>query len=168
MFREMRRKKQQLSEKETIQLLKNGTSGVLAVQGEDGYPYAVPLSHVYLDGKLYFHCAKSGQKLDAIRQHAKASFCVVAQDQVMPAAYTTYYKSVIAFGTVRILKEEAEIRRAINALALRFYPDGTEEELQREINQYSHALCVLEFTIDHITGKQARELTNQAEGSPSV
>ena len=72
MFRPMRRGKQLLPPEESIQILEQGTSGVLAVAGDAGYPYAVPLSYVYMDGKLYFHCAKSGHKLDAIRRNSKA------------------------------------------------------------------------------------------------
>ena len=68
---------------------------MLALSGDGGYPYAVPLSYLYHQGKLYFHCAKSGHKLDALRREPKASFCVVAQDQVAPLEYTTLYRSVI-------------------------------------------------------------------------
>lgn len=73
-FRKMRRNRQELSRDESIRILKEGTSGVLALHGDDGYPYAVPISYVYDDGKLYFHGAKSGHKLDALRSYPKASF----------------------------------------------------------------------------------------------
>ena len=66
MFRKMRRFKQQLSEEECLEILKTAKRGVLAVLGDEGYPYAVPLDFVYEDGKIYFHCAKEGHKLDAI------------------------------------------------------------------------------------------------------
>ena len=89
MFREMRRKKQQLSTKECVEILRKRTSGVLAVFGEDGYPYAVPISYVYEDGKIYFHSAKAGHKIDAIQQNSKVSFCIIDQDQVVPEKYTS-------------------------------------------------------------------------------
>ena len=98
MFREMRRKKQQMSGDACDELLFRGTSGVLALSGDDGYPYAVPISYVYDGEKIYFHCAKSGHKLDAIKRNPKASFCVIGQDQIVPEEYTTYFRSVIAFG----------------------------------------------------------------------
>ena len=88
MFRDMRRKKQLLSPEESLQILENGTSGVLAVAGDDGYPYTVPLSYVYHDSKIYFHAAKSGHKIDAVRNCSKASFCVIGQDQIVPDKYT--------------------------------------------------------------------------------
>ena len=84
MFREMRRKKQLLSEEACIAVLDRGTSGVLAVSGDDGYPYTVPLSYVYCDGKIYFHSAKSGHKIDAIKNSSKVSFCVIDQDKIVP------------------------------------------------------------------------------------
>ena len=108
MFREMRRKRQMLSEDDCKIILREGTSGVLALSGDDGYPYAVPLSYVYDGEKIFFHCAKSGHKLDAIRRNPKASFCVIGQDKVVPEEYTTDYRSVIAFGTVRILEDDRE------------------------------------------------------------
>ena len=70
MFREMRRFKQVLSQEECIEVLKNEPRGVLSLIGEDGYPYGIPMDHWYCeeDGKLYFHCAKEGHKLDAVKR----------------------------------------------------------------------------------------------------
>ena len=106
MFRDLRRSRQALSPEECGEILCHGTSGVLALAGDDGYPYAVPLSYVYAGGKLYFHCAKAGHKLDAIARNPKGSFCVIHQDQVVPETYTTHYRTVIAFG-----KEDAHAAR---------------------------------------------------------
>ena len=76
-FREMRRKRQQLAEEESIAILEKATAGTLALLGDNDYPYAVPISYVYHDGKLYFHSALAGHKVDAIRKCDKASFCVM-------------------------------------------------------------------------------------------
>ena len=119
MFREMRRKNQILSQAECLAVLDRGTSGVLAVQGDGGWPYAVPLSYVYEDGRLWFHCARTGHKLDAIRREPRVSFCVVDQDQVVPQEYTTYFRSVIVFGTIRVLTDDGEKRRASFSRAAR-------------------------------------------------
>lgn len=115
MFRPMRRHRQQLSQGDCAAILSRGTSGVLAVAGDGGYPYAVPLSYVYQEGTLFFHCAKAGHKLDALRRCSKASFCVIDQDQVVPPEYTTYFRSVIAFGRTRILEDEAEKQAAFGS-----------------------------------------------------
>ena len=103
-FREMRRKRQQLTKERCIEILKNATSGTLALLGDNGYPYAVPISFVYSNGKLFFHSALSGHKIDAIRNHDKASFCVTERDDVQPEKFTTFFRSVIAFGKIHIIE----------------------------------------------------------------
>ena len=113
MFREMRRKNQMLSQEESIAVLQKETSGTLAVLGDNGYPYAVPLSYVYYDNKIYFHGAKVGHKIDAIQKHNKVSFCVIDQDDVISEEFTTYFKSVIAFGTARIIEDDTDQRSAM-------------------------------------------------------
>lgn len=158
MFPAMRRKKQLLSQEETAAVLARGSSGVLALAGEDGYPYAVPLSYLYDGGKLYFHCARSGHKLDAIRRCEKASFCVIDQDRVVPEEYTSYFRSVIAFGRVRVLEDEGERRAAIEKLSLKYAPDSTAEDRERVIQKEWAPLCMLEMELDHVTGKEAIEL----------
>lgn len=108
MFREMRRKRQLLPTEESVAILERMTNGTLALHGDDGYPYAVPVSYVYADGKIYFHSAMQGHKVDAILRNDKVSFCVVEQDEVKPAEFTTYFRSVIVFGKARILTDENE------------------------------------------------------------
>ena len=158
MFREMRRKNQALSKEVCEEVLKRGTSGVLAVLGDEGYPYAVPLSYVYIDGRLFFHCAKTGHKIDAIMKEPKASFCVIDQDKIVPEKYTTYFRSVIIFGKVRIIENEAEKRAAIEKLAIKYAPDDSAAGRNTEIEQTFARLCMLELCIDHMSGKEAREL----------
>lgn len=158
MFREMRRKKQALTEEEIIKILKNGTAGVLAVDGDGGYTYAVPLSYVYHDGKIFFHCAKSGHKLDAIRRNPKASFCVIGQDQVMPQEYTTYFRSVIAFGKARILETDAEKWAALRLLAEKYYPEAGAQAHDDAIRHDYAPVCIVELIVEYMTGKEAIEL----------
>ena len=167
MFREMRRSKQQLSQEETEAVLTRGTSGVLSVLGDGGYPYGVPLSYVYHDGKLYFHLALSGHKLDAVRACPKASFCVVDRDQVVPPEYTTYFRSAIAFGTVRVVEDPEEKQNALLLLARRYAPEQSQTDHQREIDRFFSNLCIAELTIQHLTGKEAIELVRaKASAAP--
>lgn len=156
MFRKMRRSKQELPADEALRLLEAGSSGVLALLGDGGWPYAVPLSYAYAAGKLYFHCARAGHKLDAVRSEPRASFCVVAQDLVVPEKYTTHYRSVIAFGRVRILEDGDEKRCGIELLAERFAPDDSAGHRRRVVDSEWDNFCVLEFDIEHITGKEAK------------
>ena len=157
MFREMRRKGQQLSERECAEILEKSSSGVLAVSGDDGYPYAVPLSYVFSDGKIYFHCAKQGHKLDGIKKNSKVSFCVISQDNVIQSEFRTMYRSVIVFGRARILEHESEIFNSIMTLSKKYSPDIAEEEHLAEIERFKKALCMVEITPEHITGKKSKD-----------
>ena len=163
MFRPMRRSKQALSPEECQAVLERGTSGVLALSGDGGWPYAVPLSYVYADGKIYFHSAKSGHKVDAIQKCPRASFCVIDQDHIVSEEYTTYFRSVIAFGTVRILEEDGENRAAIEKLAVKYAPADSRENRDSAIDREWAPLCMLEMEVEHLSGKEAIELVRQRE-----
>ena len=163
-FRAMRRHRQQLSVEESISILQKATSGTLALLGDGGYPYAVPISFVYDDGKLYFHSAMSGHKVDAIRSCNKASFCVIDQDSVRPAEYTTYFRSVIAFGRIRIVEDEPEKLAIARILGNRYNPNQ-EEALQKELEHGLARMLAIRFDIEHLTGKEAIELTRQRADS---
>ena len=163
MIREMRRKRQLLPERETEEILMRGTSGVLALIGDEGYPYAVPLSYVYEKGKFFFHCARQGHKLDALRRCGRASFCVIDRDQIVPEEYTTYFRSVIVFGTVREVTEDEEKRAAMERLARKYAPEDTEEHRRKAIEDEWKPLCVLEMNVEHMTGKEAIELRRKSE-----
>lgn len=154
----MRRSRQGLDDEAIAEILNNGTSGTLALIDEEGLPYAVPLSYVYWEGKLYFHCAKEGHKIQAVRANPAASFCVIAQDDVIPEQYTTNYRSVIACGSIHILEDEAAIDAAIRALGRRYAPNQTAQELQQEIDKGQGRFLMLELTPERLTGKQGRGL----------
>ena len=156
-FRAMRRKRQQLSEEESIGILQRATAGTLALLGDGGYPYAVPISYVYADGKLYFHSALSGHKVDAIRNCDKASFCVIDKDDVHPEKYTTFFRSVIAFGRIHIIEGEQEKLETARLLGERYNPNQ-EEALQKELEHGFARMLMIRFDIEHLTGKQAIEL----------
>jgi len=165
MFRAMRRKKQELPEAETIAMLESCTSGVLAVQGDDDYPYAVPLSFAYDDGKLFFHCANAGHKVDAIERHEKASFCVIAADDVVQSTFTTHFRSAVAFGRVRILTEDGEKRHALDCLAKKYAPDYLEAA-DAEIDGAWKQVRAMELAIEHMTGKAAIEIVKERAQKP--
>lgn len=161
-MREMRRFKQALTPAQCEAVLERNTSGVLAVSGDGGYPYAVPLSYVWREGRVYFHWALSGHKLDAVRADSRASFCVVDQDRIVPEKYTTYYRSVIVFGRVRLIDDMEEKRRAIEALSEKYRP-GFPEETAAEIDGAWDRFCIAELSAEAMTGKQARELMGRQE-----
>ena len=156
-FRAMRRKRQQLPDAESIEILQKSTSGTLALLGDGGYPYAVPISYVYADGTLFFHSALSGHKVDAIRKCDKASFCVIDKDDIQPEKYTTLFRSVIAFGRVHIVEDETEKLQIARLLGNRYNPNQ-DEALQKEIESGLSRMLAIRFDIEHLTGKEAIEL----------
>ena len=154
----MRRNRQQLSREECERILGRCTSGVLALTGDGGYPYAVPLSYVYADGAIIFHSAVQGHKVDAIKRDSRCSFCVIEQDEIKPAEFTTYFRSVIAFGRIQILEDAAEKVQALRLLGRRYSPND-EHGLQYEIDKSLDHVLLLRLDIDHLSGKEAIELT---------
>ena len=159
-FRAMRRKRQQLSEEESVAILKKATAGTLALLGDNDYPYAVPLSYVYHEGRIYFHSALAGHKVDAIRKCDKASFCVIEQDDVQPEKYTTFFRSVIVFGRIHIIEDEHEKLETARMLGNRYNPNH-DEALQKEIEGGLSRMLMIRFDIEHLTGKEAIELMKQ-------
>ncbi|OUO64537.1 pyridoxamine 5'-phosphate oxidase family protein [Collinsella sp. An268] len=185
-FRPLRRRRQELSYAACAEILERNTSGVLALAGDGGYPYAVPLSYVYVPagpvasggdaplqhdlpcgtpaqqepplGRLLFHSAREGHKIDAILRDGRASFCVVDQDRVVPEEFTTYFRSVIAFGRVRVIERDAEKRAAAELLSQRFAPEVPLERHEAEIDRFWQTLTMLELAVEHLSGKEAIEL----------
>lgn len=159
-FRPMRRNRQQLSSEECERILGRCTSGVLALMGDGGYPYAVPLSYVYADGAIIFHSAVEGHKVDSIRRDNRCSFCVIEQDDIKPAEFTTHFRSVIAFGRIHILMDTDEKVQALRLLGRRYSPND-EPGLQHEIDESLDHVLLLRLDIDHLSGKQAIELVQK-------
>lgn len=153
----MRRIKQQLTQEECEKILERGRTGVLTVLGDDGYPYTVPINYYYTDGKVYLHCAKSGHKLDAIRSNPKVSFCVVERDDILQEKFTTLFKSAVAFGKAEILADKEEMRSSVTALAEKYCSDFLDE-VPAEVERGFDILCMIKINIEHLTGKQGKEL----------
>ncbi|HOW14048.1 pyridoxamine 5'-phosphate oxidase family protein [Methanosarcina sp.] len=155
MFREMRRDKQLLSIEDTVAVLSRCTNGVLACSGDEGYPYAVPLSYVYLNGRIYFHSAKAGHKIDAITRNPKVSFSVIDEDKIVSEKYTTHFRSVIAFGKARIVEGDERLE-SFAALVDKYSGNQPEEAKNKEISGCTQA-HIIAIDIEHITGKEAIE-----------
>lgn len=157
MFREMRRKRQLLTNDAHAAVMRRCTHGVLACLGDDDYPYAVPVSFVFLNNKIFFHSAKSGHKIDAISKHPKVSFTVIDEDKIVSREFTTYFRSVIAFGRARIVEDESEKLDAFTALVDKYSGDLPADVQRHEIASCTQALIVA-IDIEQMTGKEAIEL----------
>lgn len=151
MFKEMRKKDREVLGEDIEKILTNGEYGVLATVGENGYPYTVPLSYVYQDNSIYFHCAKEGHKLDNIEKNHKVSFCVVTDTEVLPGKFSTNYKSIIAFGEAKELT--GVLKRDILFKFIEKYSQSFIEEGKRYIERAQDSAKIIEIEIEHITGK---------------
>lgn len=157
MFRELQRKNKQISMEECIELLKKETRGVLSVLGDGDYPYGMPMNHWYNeeDGKIYFHCGKSGHRLDALRKCNKVSFCTYDSGYREEGDWALHVKSVIVFGTIEIIDDMDTIADIARKLSYKFTQD--EEYIRTEIEKYAKATLLLQLTPEHICGKQITE-----------
>ena len=152
MFREMRLKDQQLDAAEANEIMNRCTNGVLSVNGDTGYPYGVPVSYAYADGRIYFHCAREGYKVDLLKKDPHVSFTVVAQDDIIPEDFNTLYISAIAFGRARLVDDPEEMRK-IHGYIIDKYSKGHEESGGRYLDSSISEIYMVEITVDHITAK---------------
>lgn len=155
MFRDMRRFKQALTQEQCIEILKNEPRGVLALHGDEGYPYAIPMNHIYIDGKLYFHCAKAGHKIDAVNRDNKVSFCVMDKGYRRDGEWALNINSVVVFGRISTVSDPQFAVEVIRKLGLKYYPNP--EDVESEINTHMSRAQILQLTIDHMTGKLVNE-----------
>lgn len=157
MFREITRKNRAISTDESISILKTEPRGVLSVIGDEGYPYGMPMNHYYNeeDGAIYFHQGKQGHRLDAIRQNAKASYCVIDKGEEVPNSWVKIFKSVIVFGKIEVIDDLDTIIDISTKLSHKFTSD--DEFIKEEIEKYAKATLLLKLSIEHISGKRVKE-----------
>lgn len=153
----MRRWKQELEEQECIEVLKQEPRGVLSVAGDDGYPYGMPLDHWYCeaDGNLYFHGAKEGHKIDAIRANDKVSYCVYDEGYRKDGEWALNIRSVIVFGRLEEVTDPEKVVEICTNICKKFTDD--EEYLRQELEHAgSHVNCLV-LKPEHMTGKLVNE-----------
>ena len=157
MFREMTRKKQSLEWEQIVQILKNEKRGVLAICGENGYPYGLPINYWYNEenGYLYFHSGKAGHKVDALSQNNKVSFCVYDQGYRKDGEWALNISSVILFGKIYVVEDYDKSVEIFRKLSLKFTSDI--EYIDSEIRKLAKATLCYELRPEHITGKIVNE-----------
>ena len=157
MERKMRRFKQMLPAEEAKNILHQATNGILSLIDRDGEPYGVPLSFAY-DGTdtLYFHSARAGHKIECMSANNRASFCIIAKDEIVPKEFTSYFQSVIANGKLEIATDTAEILKGLRLLCDKYSPGL---DASAEINKCLEHVLVFKLQIETLTGKEAIDLT---------
>ena len=162
MFPKMRRIKQQLDNSEVLDILKSNTTCTLALIGENGYPYSLPISYCYDEGNIYFHCAKVGHKIDCIKNCDSISLSVIEHDEIIEEKFTDKYKSVVVFGKVEIIDDEKEIRRLCRKMCAALCPN-VSDGIEKEIEQFIEQTAVVKITIEDMTGKEGLEVLKERE-----
>lgn len=155
-FRKMRRFKQQLTEEECIELLSSEERGTLAMNGDDGYPYAIPMNFSYdkASNGLIMHSARAGYKLDAMHGDSKACFCLYTKGVSETGRTPRNAHSIVIFGKIRFIDDPDESIRLLRDFDSRFEdPDMVEKHLKRE----GHLAQVFILEIEHMTGKRVIE-----------
>lgn len=157
MFREIRRKNREIDIDSAKQLLQSSRRGVLAVNGDDGYPYAIPINYLYDDEaqRIYFHGAKIGHKVDALRASDKVCFTVYGNETIKTDVWAPFMQSVVVFGRCHLMEAGPEASERLKQLAMKYYP--SEQLVDEEIAQSGKAVQVFEIKIEHMSGKEVQE-----------
>ena len=157
MFREMRRKKKQISEEATEALLEQSRRGILAVNGDDGYPYAIPINFLFdrEARKIYFHGSRVGHKVDALKACDKVCFTVYGNETVREDAWAPYVQSTVVFGRCRFVEAGEQTEALLRRLAMKYYPN--EQLADAEIAKSGKAAQIFEIEIEHLSGKEIQE-----------
>ena len=157
MFRELTRKKKQITTDECIEILKSEKRGVLSVLGDDDYPYGMPMNHWYNDDdkSIYFHSGKQGHRPDAIKKHDKVSFCVYNEGYRNEGEWALTIKSVIVFGRIEVIEDLEKVVDITRKLSYKFTSD--DEYIENEIRLYAHKTQLLKLSIEHMCGKMITE-----------
>ena len=157
MFREIRRKKREIDLELGKQLLKNERRAVIAVNGDNGYPYAVPINFWYDEAhkKIYFHGAKAGHKYDSIKASDKVCLTVYGNEAIKEEEWAPYMQSVVVFGRCHLIEAQEDALVLVKQMAMKYYP--TEELADEEINLYGKAVQMFEIEIEHMSAKEIQE-----------
>lgn len=157
MFREMRKKKNELQKERAKILLKNSRRGVIAVNGDNGYPYAIPINYLYDEetGRIYFHGAKVGHKVDALRSSDKICFTVYGNVMIKEESWAPFVQSAVIFGRCHLMENNEHAIKVLKEFAMKYYPN--EDLVMAEIAASGKATQMFEIEIEHISGKEVQE-----------
>ena len=157
MFRPIRKRKNEIDRNAVETLLNKSRRGVLAVNGEDGYPYAIPVNYLYdkETQKIYFHGARAGYKVDALRKSDKVCFTVYGNETVREEAWAPFVQSVVVFGRCHLLEAGPGATALLKQLAEKYYPN--EQLIEEEIAHSGKAVQLFEIDIEYLTGKEIQE-----------
>ena len=154
MFRKIRKIKNEIDNDAVDSLLHSCRRGVLSMNGEDGYPYAIPVNYYYDEAnqKIYFHGAKAGYKVDCLNRNDKVCFTVFGNESIKDLEWAPYVQSVVVFGRCRIVDTDNEV---LKTFMMKYYPDV--DLIDKVIEEDSKFVQMYEISIEHKSGKQVQE-----------
>lgn len=157
MFREMRRFKRAISDEDAKELLRKNRRAAFAVNGDDGYPYAVPVNFYYAEdeNRIYFHSAKVGHKIESIRNNDKVCFTTWNDGERIEGDWAYRVSSCVVFGRAVLIEDRALTEEKVRAFAMKYYP--TAEEAEKEIRASIDKVQLVAIEIEHISGKRVTE-----------
>lgn len=152
MNREMHKSDRQLAMEDVKELLLKGHHGTLSVNGDDGYPYAVPVNYVYLNDAIYIHSAKYGYKIEALEKDDKVCFSAIISSNVLPSHFTAEFESVVAFGKASMVADDTEKQEVLETFITRMAP-GREEAGAKMIQANFSKTAIIKVNVESMTGK---------------
>ena len=158
MFKLIRKKINEIDRTATEALLTSNRRGILAMNDVNGYPYAIPINYFYDNEtqKIYFHGAKAGHKVDALKVSDKVCFTVYGDERIDESEpWAPYVQSAVVFGRCRLLEAGSESISRLKEFAMKYYPD--EDLADDQIARNGKATQMFEITIEHMSGKQVQE-----------
>lgn len=155
MEHKMHKASRQLSDAETMEILKKGDHGTLSVQGDDGYPYATPINYIVVDGKVYLHSAPYGYKIECLQRSPKCCFSAIISAQIIPSKIIAAFESVVLTGTAVFVTDQAEKRTVLENFVTQKHP-GYEELGFKMIDKQIDKTAVIRLDPVSLTGKAYR------------
>ena len=157
MFRKIRKIKNEINQEDVKELLKTSRRGILAMNGDDGYPYAIPVNYFYdeTEGKIFFHGAKAGYKVDCLKSSDKVCFTVIGSEMIRAEEWAPYMQSVVIFGRCQLIDDKQNAMKRLKDFAMKYYP--SEEMVLDEIKADGQATQMFEIDIEYMTGKEVQE-----------
>ena len=157
MFRSIRRNKNEISIDEAKELLRCSRRGILAVNGDNGYPYGIPINYLYdADAhKIIFHGAKVGYKVDCLKACDKVCFTVCGNESIKGESWAPFLQSVVVFGRCHLVENQKDTIKLVKKFAMKYYPD--EETVDAVMASSGRAGQMFEIDIEHLSGKEVQE-----------
>ncbi|HQC36108.1 MAG TPA: pyridoxamine 5'-phosphate oxidase family protein [Bacillota bacterium] len=157
MFREIRRKKNEIREEAVKALLRDSRRGILAVNGDNGYPYAIPINYLYDEERrrIFFHGSRVGHKIDALKASDKVCFTVCGNEIIKEEAWAPFVQSALVFGRCRLIENSEKALIILKQFAMKYYP--SEDMAVAAVASGGEAVQMFEIEIEHMSGKQVQE-----------